>query len=206
MSSFVLPALAGIGWDIVRKPMWKTQIQTAVSGKETRMAYWSYPRYTWEITYNFLRQGVINGTTFTELAQFFGFFNNRAGAFDSFLYEDRDDNAVTGQAIGFGDAVETQFQLVRAFGNYTEPMLAPNTVSAVYLDGVAQPSGWSVSGWGTDTPGVITFDTPPAAGVVITVDFSYYFPVRFVDDSIDFKNFLAQLYDCQTVSFISVKN
>lgn len=206
MSTAVLPSPAGIGWDIQRKPMWKTQIQTAVSGKETRMGYWSYPRYQWEITYNFLRQGTIHGTAYTELSDFFGFFNNRGGAFDTFLYQDRDDNAVTGQSIGVGDGTETQFQLVRAFGSYVEPMLAPNVVSAVYINGTPLASGWSVSNWGTTTPGVITFTSAPADGDIITVDFSYYFPVRFLEDSLDFNNFLAQLYECQSVPFISVKN
>ncbi len=63
----------------------------------------------------------------------------------------------------------------------------------------------------TLTPGptgdnsVVTFAAPPAANVPVTADFSYYFRVRFVDDSADFEKFMSQLWELKKLQFISVK-
>ncbi|MCE9561884.1 MAG: DUF2460 domain-containing protein [Planctomycetes bacterium] len=205
MSAAVFPTLAGLGWEINRTPVWKTRLQESVSGKQTSIADWSYPRWQWELTYDFLRQGTVHGSAYAEFAQLAGFFNQRQGQFDSFLYQDADDDAVTGQALGTGDGTTTAFQLIRPFGGFIEPVLAPNTISHVYLNGVNQPSGWSVSNWGVASPGVVTFSSPPGNGVVITADFSFYFPCRFTDDTMSFAKFMSALYDAKKVAFASIK-
>jgi len=154
MSTAILPSLIGLGFDVVRTPVWDTTVQQAISGKETRIARQTYPRWQWELTYNVLRSGAAYG----ELQQLAGFFNLRQGMFDTFLYADADDNAVTVQAIGTGDGSTKTFQLIRTFGGFIEPVLAPNVVNHVYLNGVAQSSGsYSIAGWGAASPGVITF-------------------------------------------------
>jgi uncharacterized protein (TIGR02217 family) len=203
MSTNILPSLAGLGFDVVRTPVWDTTIQTAINGKETRIARMTYPRWKWELTYNVLR----SSAAFGELQQLSGFFNARQGMFDTFLYQDADDNAVTGQALGTGDGTTTAFQLVRTWGGFNEPMFAVNAISHVYINGTIQsPGNYSVSNWGTSTPGILTFNTAPSASAAITVDFSYYFPVRMSADNVDFTLFLSQYYKAKKFSFISVKN
>jgi uncharacterized protein (TIGR02217 family) len=206
MSTSVFPTLAGLGWSVMRREMWKTRNQEAISGKETRIADWSYPRHQWSLGFDFLRQGALSGTTYAEFAQLAGFFNLRQGSFDSFLYADADDNAATGQGIGTGDGATTSFALVRSFGGFVEPILAPNVVSHVYLNGVAQSGGsYTVSAWGTSSPGTLTFTTAPGSGVAITADFSFYFPCRFTADQMDFEKFMAALYAAKKVAFVSLK-
>lgn len=205
MSASVFPTLAGLGWSVDRTEIWSNQNNPAVSGKETRTALWTYPRHQWDLKFDILRQGSVNGSTYTEFAQLAGFFNQRQGSFDSFLYEATDDNAVTAQPIGTGDGSTKTFQLIRAFGGFLEPVLAPNVVSNIYLNGVNQASGWSVSSWGSATPGLVTFASAPGSGVTISGTFSFYFPVRFVDDSMSFSNFLKAMYDAKKVSFLSIK-
>lgn len=202
MSTSVLPSLVGLGFDVVRTPKWDTVIQQALCGKETRLARQTYPRWQWDLTYNVLR----SSASFNELQQLAGFFNERQGSYDSFLYQDADDNSITGQQLGMGDGTATCFQLVRAFGGFIEPILAPNIVSAIYLNGVVQMSGVSTSLWGSTSPGVVTFTSAPASGVNITADFSYYFPVRMTTDSVAFTMFLSQYYKAKKFSFVSVKN
>jgi uncharacterized protein (TIGR02217 family) len=204
MSVNILPSLAGLGFDVTRMPLWDTTVQQAISGKETRIARLTYPRWKWELTYNVLR----SGAAFGELQQLAGFFNARQGMFDTFLYRDADDNSVLGQQISTGDGVTTSFQLIRTFGGFIEPMFVPNLAGAinVYVDGVLQVSGTSVAGWGTSQPGALTFAAAPASGKVITADYSYYCPVRMSDDSVSFTLFLSQYYKAKKFSFISVKN
>jgi uncharacterized protein (TIGR02217 family) len=183
--------------------MWDTSIEQNVTGKEVRIAYETYPRYQWDVIYSLLRSDSTNH----ELQTLLGFYNSRNARFDSFLYTDSDDYSVTLQPIGIGDGSTRTFQLVSTFGGFTQPVLAPNTVSAVYVDGVNQVGFWSVSNWGSTTPGVLTFSSghAPANGKAITATFTYYFPVRFVDDKLSFNNFMNQLWECKKLSFISIK-
>jgi len=206
MSVAIFPSLAGLGWSVTRSEIWRTRTQEAVSGKETRIADWSYPRHLWSLSYDFLRQGSLSGAVYSEFAALAGFFNLRQGAFDSFLYADPDDNTALGQGIATGDGVTTSFPLVRGFGGFVEPVLAPNVVSAVYFNGVIQSAGaYAVNAWGTAQPGVVVFDAAPGAGVAITADFSFYFPCRFVADQLDFEKFMAALYQLKKIEFVSLK-
>ena len=199
MSTAVFPSLLGLSYGIVRTPVWSTDVQRNVSGITTRIAYWSYPIWQWQLSFEFLR----SNAAFGELQTLVGFVNARQGSFDSFLYSDADDYVVIGQAIGVGNGVTTTFQLVRAFGNFVEPMFAPNLSGPnlngngpfnVYVGGVLQTYGtaYTVSVWGSAAPGIVTFASPPSGN--ITVDFTYYFPCCFLTDAVDFTLFMNQLY------------
>ncbi len=59
----------------------------------------------------------------------------RAAFRDTFLYTDATDNTVIAQSIGTGNGSTTTFQLVRSFGGFVEPILAPNAVTTVYDNG-----------------------------------------------------------------------
>jgi uncharacterized protein (TIGR02217 family) len=83
-----------------------------------------------------------------------------------------------------------------------EPILAPNIVSAVYIDGIMQaPETYSVD----PNTGLVTFSTAPGSGLIITANYSYYFRCRFTDDSYAFENFMFQLWQLKKLTFISVR-
>ncbi len=204
MSTQVLPSLIGLGFSVKRSTIWNTTRLEAASGKETAIAFWSAPRYAWELTYNVLRS---DGTRH-EFQDLIGFFNSRQGMFDSFLYTDSDDNAVTDQAIGVGDGVTLNFQLVKAFGGFVEPVLAPNVVTNVKVGGSAIGSSlYTVHNWGSSLPGIVSISSSivPTSSQNITSTFSYYFPVRFDQDIIDFENFMYQLWAQKSLKFTSLK-
>src|SRR5260370_32487558 len=101
-----------------------------------------------------------------------GFFLQQQGALLPFLFDDQTDDMVTGQSLGTGDSSTSVFQLVRAMADFAEPITAPNLVTALYFNGVLQPSGaYSIDG----NTGLVSFTTPPPAGQAITADFTYYF-------------------------------
>ena len=156
MSTQVFPSLPGLTFPVTRTPLWSTQVQESTSGKELRLAYYTYPRYRWQVKISVLRSDSTNH----ELQTLLGFFNARQGQFDTFLYTDADDNTVTTQAIATGDGTTSAFQLVRTLGSFTEPVLAPNAVSAVYLAGVSIPS----AGYSAPTNGALTQTAAGALG------------------------------------------
>ncbi len=203
MTDSVFPSLPGIAWNTVRTPTWQTRVQATISGKETRQADWSYPRYSLEINFDFLR----STPSYGELQTLIGFINSCQGQFGTFLYTDDDDNAVTGQQIGTGDGSTVTFPLIRSFGGYIEPIGRVNAVSNVYLGGTVDASAnYTITpDSGTESGSSITFTAAPAAGTVITADFSYYWRCRFSADTTDFTKFLLGLSSVSSLKFMSVK-
>lgn len=129
MTNQVFPTLAGLGWATIRKPIWRTKVQSSVSGKEQRIEYMSFPLYEWTVNLGVLRTFAAGN----ELATLQGFFNQMLGQGDTFLFTDPDDNAITSQNIGTGDGTTLAFQLTRAYGGFTEPVQSPNTYT-IYIN------------------------------------------------------------------------
>ena len=209
----IFPTLPGLGWSVSKAPRFATRIQRAVSGRELRVVDQPNPIWSWTLTYAMLRDEHDTraasgpGVGYDELRTLMGFFLQQQGAFQPFLFDDPTDDTASAQAIGTGNGSTTMFQLVRSMGvalpggGFAEPITAPNAVSAIYFDGIVQ----SASGYGIDpTTGLVTFATPPPAGQLVTADFSYYFRVRFADDTADFENFLYQLWALKQVKLQSV--
>ena len=87
-------------------------------------------------------------------------------------------------------------------GGFQEPIVAPNVVSAIYLDGITQsPASYSVD----PNTGLVTFSTAPGSGLIIAADYTYYFRCRFIDDSYAFENFMFQLWQLKKLTFITVR-
>ena len=197
MSNALFPVLPGLSFTVKRSPEWKTIVNTAASGKESRIGLWSAPRWNYELVYEFLRDNVT-----AELHTLLGFYLQRQGRYDSFLFQDPDDNAVLGQGLGMGDGVTAAFPLVRALGGFVEPVL---------LD-ISQPANWSVGGVASgvtydnaQAPTTVTFPVPPAAGVAVSGSFSYVFRLRFDMEQADFEKFAAGLWEVKSLKMAGVK-
>jgi uncharacterized protein (TIGR02217 family) len=208
MGTQVFPSLPGIGWSVTRSPMFKTRKQVSISGKETSLADWSYPRYQWELCFNFLRQNP--SATFTEMEELFAFYNTCGGGWDSFLYWDTNDNTATSQVIAEGDGSTVQFQLCRSFGGSVEPIFAPHVVSKVTVNGVTKTNGtdYGIGDWGNGVtpPGTVNFFTgAPPSGEEIAASFTFYWPCRFVEDQCAFEQFTAVHHAIKKLAFMSIK-
>lgn len=196
MSEAVFPELKGLSWERTKTAIWSTQIQTAGSGVEKRASLWSYPRWKFNLSYEFLED---DGTMTGDLQRIIGFFNARRGSFESFLYLDPSDHSVQDQIIGMGDGLNNRFQLVRNFGGFIEPVRALQSMPLVTMDGVLNCD------FVMDNYGVIEFWPPPPQGAVIAASFDFYYRVRFVNDESEVNNFLMNLWSLQKCEFISVK-
>ena len=205
--ALIFPALPGLAWSVTKSPTFQTRIQRAASGRELRALDYPYPLWQFTLVFDFLRDNPAAG--FDELRTLMGFFMLCQGAFGTFLFQDPSDDRVSGQQIGTGDTLRTVFQLQRTMGEtlpgggFLEPILAPNVVSAVYFNGIIQdPAGYGVD----SMTGLVTFNTAPGSGLIITADYSYYFRCRFVDDSYAFENFMFRLWQLKKLTFISVRS
>jgi uncharacterized protein (TIGR02217 family) len=180
-------------------------MQRAVSGRELRVSDYANPIYNFTLVFSVLHDFTFGATYIapsTELRTLINFVNVHRGAWDTFLFDDITDDSVTGTVLGTGDGVLTTAQLVRRLipSGFNEPITAPKVSTLiVYLNGT--PTG----GYTVDSnTGIITFSSPPGAGVVITADLNYYYRVRFVDDGQDFEEFFHNFWEVKQLKMVSV--
>ena len=196
MSNAILPTLAGAAWNRGRTPKWSTTIKRSVGGREYRAANWSYPVYEYRLDFEVLRQD----GTLDEYEQLLGFINARQGSFDTFLYRDTWDRQATAQVFAVADGATAQFQLVRSWGGVVEPVLGIVTAPDIFVNGVLQTSGVSVS-----AEGVVTFTSNPAASAVLSWTGGFYWRCRFLKDGFDFSEVLYGLHELRGLGFTTVK-
>lgn len=155
-------------------PAFRTAILSLSSGAEQRNEDWADTRQAWDIGY-----GVQDKAGYDAVRDF---FYARRAASHGFLFKDWSDYKVTGGVLGTGNGTTRTFLLVQvkeAAGPnpYTRRITRPvGGTLHVYLDGV------ETFAFTTGDGGWIRLNTAPGAGVVVTADFEFDIPVRFVPD------------------------
>lgn len=197
MSDAVYPDLPGLKPTVRRSLSWKTLKDESVSGMEVSVALMTYPNRKYTLAYEVLRAGAE-----AELQQIEGFFNQRQGSHDSFLYDDPDDHAVTDQAFGAGDGARVAYPLLRARGGFLEPVQSVNGAPTIKVAGVTLIAGTDYT---ISALGVVTFAVAPAIGAALTWTGAYYWRCKFVLDVLDLDRFLHDLWQLQRVELKLVK-
>jgi uncharacterized protein (TIGR02217 family) len=195
------PVLSGQGWSVHKRPTFSTRVASHVSGREVRQSLFAHTLYEFELTFDGLSSSAaFPGLGDESLQSLMGLYLQSAGQFGTFLYTDPTDNAAAGQPIGTGDGTTTAFTFMRTLGGFIEPVSWVTAVDSVFLNGIAQPSGWSLS-----QPNTLSFSSAPGNGAVIAAAFSFAFVCRFLDDQNDFEEFMSGLWTMQSLKFRSVK-
>ena len=192
----VFPSLPGITYPVKRSPNWSAVKNDALSGKKTRFSLFSYPTYSYEVPFSFLRSDASN----LEWQTLMGFINSLNGPVQLFGFIDPDDHTVSNQNFGVGDGATTgPFQLVRAMGGFTEPVFLLNGAPTIKIAGTPT-AAFTVDGYGA-----VTFNSAPANGAALTWTGSYYIPCRLDEDSTDVSKFLTTIWELKALKFSSEK-
>lgn len=199
MSNSLLPTPIGISWSVHKKPTFSNLVQRSAAGREVRAALWVYPIYEWDLTYEYLPDDSTDA-----LKTYLGFFLQRQGAYDSFLYADPNDTSVTDQSIGTGNGSNQDFQLVRTYGGFTEPVydIAASPAPVIKVNGVTKstPADYTIN-----STGMVHFTSAPGGSQPVTATFTYYWRVRFKEDAADFENFAYKLFALKRITLLGVK-
>lgn len=160
-------------------PEFSTDIVITNGGHEQRNANWAEARARYNVA-----QGV---KTQAQLAGLIAFFRARSGRAYGFRFKDWADFSASNQNIGTGNAVKTQFQLIKKYDSsvvVTRNIAKPvsGTVK-IYKNAVLQTTGYSID----CTNGIVTFTSAPSIGVAVTADFEFDVPVRFDTDRLSAK-------------------
>lgn len=175
-------------------PGYYTTINPGFSGYEQRNQNWEQARAQYSVSFEH--------KTLAEWQALEAMFHAARGMGNGFRMFDPGDYSGVGQFQATGDAVTRVFQMQKT---YTFPIGAYEVIRpvqklitslvqnfqgdyctdtvTVYLNGVAQAHGVGYASGGAytldETTGLITFNSAPGNGVVITADFQYHIPVRF---------------------------
>ncbi|MEO4108199.1 DUF2460 domain-containing protein [Acinetobacter pittii] len=210
MSNVLFPELPGLEWDTSITPMFNTKIMTSINGRELRASFQAAPKYEISLSYAFLREN--KGRK--ELQQLHGFYLERRGAFDSFLYKMPDDNQF--ECTFIGDGATTSFQLYKEM--YTSQLPLGNTKEQIV--GEIDPNMWNQTPvktmWNSNqeklmwnnafaqitSDGKYVLSQPIDEGVEVTVTGTYYYRCRFKDDTQQYVNFMHKLWKAGKVELI----
>ena len=210
MSNVLFPELPGLEWDTSITPMFNTKIMTSINGRELRASFQAVPKYEISLSYAFLREN--KGRK--ELQQLQGFYLERRGAFDSFLYKMPDDNEFN--CTFLGDGTTTSYQLYKQM--YDTPLLLGNTEEKVVQ--AIDPNMWNQTPvksmwdanttkrmWNTATAqitadGKYILSQPIEAGIELNIKGTYYYRCRFKDDTQQYVNFMHKLWKAGKVELI----
>jgi uncharacterized protein (TIGR02217 family) len=192
-----------IGREAMVTAEFSTNVVTTLSGHERRNSSWSDARLRYDVG-----PGVRSET---ELGVLLDFFRARRGAAIGFRFTDPFDfssNDMVGtaglldQQIGIGDGLRTSFPLVKNYGvsdqvrRITHPK--PGSV-VVAINGVAA-TGWSVAG-----KGIISFETAPAAGSIVTAGYLFDVPVRFAEDRLEISRATFGAGDIVSIPLVEIR-
>lgn len=162
----------------------RTDVVTLASGFERRSSPWAMGRRRYLIGAN-LR-------SLADMAELTVFFEARRGRLYGFRFRDFADFAscgpgatptATDQVLGVGDGAQTGYALVKAYETVQRPIAKPVDGSVrVAVGGVEL----AVEAFSVDaSTGMVTLDSAPGAGVVVTAGFLFDTPVRFDADRLE---------------------
>lgn len=177
------------------------------SGDEERNGAWAGSRRRYDASYGVRRAD--------DLAAVVAFFEARNGRLYGFRWKDWADYksclpsgqpAIGDQLIGVGDGETVEFQLAKSYASgaqsYSRPITKPVLgTSVIALDAVEQVAGWAVN----TATGIVTFDTAPAEGVLVTAGFEFDVPVRFDTDQLDVTLDIERLGSITSIPLIEIK-
>lgn len=201
MTNNIFPTFQGWSYSKEKRPIWKTNVYEATSGKEVRVQKWSYPRYKIILKYNFLTDNAIQSVSLDkgELEKLQGFFNSVGGNCDDFLFFDDVEHSCSNQVFGVGDGSTKVFQLQRSLPNWVEPVRGITSKPTIKIAGV------ETNAFTWDNYGNITFTNAPANEAALTWSGDYYFRVRFENEELELTRTFEGLWEGIEINLITVK-
>lgn len=194
-----------LGRSTAVSPEFSTSVAVTASGHERRNSLWTDARIHFDVGPGIRSEA--------ELSQLISFFRARRGAAQGFRITDPFDfssndmsRQPTGmdQLLGVGDALKADFQLVKTYGDDSQPQMRaitrPKTSSLIIsIDGV------EANNWTLGDGGMINFTAAPVAGAVIRAGFLFDVPVRFAEDRLDISGLNFEAGEAPSVPLIEIR-
>lgn len=188
----IFPDLPGQDFGSKKTQRWDVKVQKSGGKKRKAMTSQVYPEWEIEVAYKAL--------TKENTDKIMGFFGAVKGPLTPFLWRDLEDYQENGVRLGLGDGMNSNFYLIRNVGGYMADRVF-DVVSGtlkVYVNGA--PAEYTP---GAD--GLVSLNTAPDAGTVISADFEYYWRVCFAEEYAESVNIFYDLYENKKIRLVTVE-
>lgn len=184
----VYPDLPGLEFPVQKEAEFKVDEKETASGRTFMHTYWTFPRWHYTLSYEFLREW----RSFTEMQQLVAFFTGGFGRLTPFLFRDDSDYTASDATFGLGDGTTRDFALTRTVGGIAEPV------------GAAIVSGVKIAGAPTTAfiildDRLIRFTVAPAIGAQLKWSGFFWLRCRFVDEKLSVAEFMRKLWSAKSV-------
>ncbi|MEL7398414.1 MAG: DUF2460 domain-containing protein [Pseudomonadota bacterium] len=200
---------ASLSFGSVGGPERYTDVVTLANGYEERNTPWRHSRRRYDA-------GVAL-RSLDDIEILIAFFEARQGQINGFRWKDwtdykssraRAEPEFNDEIIGVGDDVTRTFPLIKRYRSgtqvYERPISKP--VAGTVLVGLGEIEQRETIHYTVDTTtGLVTFDHPPDAGVLITAGFEFDVPVRFDTDRIQTSLASFQAGDAPSVPIVEIR-
>lgn len=204
MSIPALPSLIGLNFPVAYSPSWRTIIQEAISGKDTRIQLFTFPRYKYKVGFSYLGAGA-NHLANADWNTLVGFFNSVGGAALPFHWNNPYDNAAANQSLGTGDGTTRAYAFIRSLGGFFEPVQDVTAVSQVKVNGTPTGAYTLLTDPNFGLTYGLQFTVAPGLGQPIVASFTYNWCVEFDADLADFENFAFSYWRLKQLAFTTKK-
>lgn len=217
----VLPP--GVTWNYKKTPKFSNISQTPQSAKHPATSTLQQGTiFEIELVFSYLKQNrrIISPWSVSNDLQYLQeFYEAVGGGFNWFVFDPSvssfEDMSITSDFsklkngfIGIGDGVTTSFPLWRstvALGggqvNLLERIQNATSVTGIYVNNAEQLSStYTINQF----PATVVFNTPPPTGGVVSWGGTYAYLCQFAEDSIDFNEFMFQLWELQSLKLTTV--
>lgn len=165
-----------------------TLVSEAENGKELRFQKWLRPRHTFRLK--------LEAQTPALTTSIWNFYQARKGSFDTFLFQNPNENPVTAEVVGSGDGATSVFYLGNSVGIGTGDLILATGTLTLTRSIAGTGDFLAFSAYTTvDSVGQITTNAVlPTGDVLKASTYTFRYRVRFKDDSLSRENFAFNLW------------
>ena len=198
MSDLLFPMFRGLQYPIGKTPHWNTIVQESISGVKKFLQCYTYPYYTFNLSFSYLSD---KNLAADDVHTLMAFYNQLGGAGQDFLYADPlfEDNAVDKQTFATGDGEKESFRLTRQYGSYVEPVFGVYNKPKIYVNGT------ETTAFTWNKQGLITFNSAPANGAVLKWTGRWFYRCHFQEDEAEFQQIFMGGWNLEELVLESIK-
>ena len=198
MSNLLFPTLRGLTYPIGKTPHWNTITQESVSGVKKFLQCYSYPYYTFNLSFSYLSDDNLRTD---DVHSLMSFYNKLGGAGQDFLFADPlfEDNRCVKQVFGVGDGEKTTFRLLHQYGTFVEPVFGIANKPRIFINDV------ETTAFTWDETGLITFTSAPANNAKVAWTGRWFYRCHFQNDEAEFQQIFYGGWSLEELVLESVK-
>jgi uncharacterized protein (TIGR02217 family) len=198
VSDLIFPTFRGLQYPIGKTPHWNTIVQESISGVKKFLQCYTYPYYTFNLSFSYLSDMNLQQD---DIHKLMGFYNQLGGAGQDFLFADPlfEDNRCVKQLFGTGDGEKKSFRLVHKYGTFVEPIFGMKDKPHIYVNDV------ETTAFTWDKTGLITFTNAPAENATLKWTGRWFYRCHFQNDEAEFQQIFYGGWDLEEIVLESIK-